>query len=160
MPKEKETKLQFRLPLEGYSKTLYANRVRIESVEGGKLCVFALFDNRMGVIDQAGLFLSSFALQQNRKSLLDYVQRVPKDPPDPELFPAPLGVGKACLFPDIIGTTANDQEAEIAFALMPTVAAVNRSKTDDKENVFDAQGLALIRCSIAVQRYFIKELYA
>src|SRR5271170_1769144 len=74
-PTEKEIKLDVSLPQNGFPKTLYFNRLRIDRDEGFCLVQFGLVV-ASDLVDSYSCVLTNDMLRQNQQSLLDYVKKL------------------------------------------------------------------------------------
>ncbi|WCJ58850.1 hypothetical protein NXS98_14150 [Fontisphaera persica] len=157
---QKEIRLEIQLPKDGFPKTMYFNRFRVERDEGYCLIQFGLMSAAGILLDQYSCVLPQRSLDQNQKSLLDYLARIgqPKQKNPLPWQGAPPGPGQKTDVADIIIMAIQSDMAETCFCVFPTTT-VTRQKPFSTQQSFTAQPLVLLRSSVEVQKQLIVALY-
>ena len=152
---QKEVKLEIGLPSEGFPKALYFNRLRVEREGDVCLLQFGLV-SESSLLDSYTCVFPQEALQQNQKSLLEYLNKTGRPAASPtEWKGAP--VEKEVHVADVIAMAFRGGMAETCFYVFSLCAASRVKKTGSE--TIDAQPLALLRSSADLQKQLIVALY-
>lgn len=153
----KEIRLEIRLPQSGYAKTMLFNRFRVEREEGFCVVHFGLVSKGGLLLDYYSCVLPRRTLEENHGRLLDYLERIG---PAKEKLTAWQGAvaGQTPHVADTVSMAFTGDTAETCFGVFSLVAAfVPRGVASD--GLHEAQGLALLRSSLEMQKQLIRALY-
>ena len=137
---QKELKLEIGLPSEGFPKTLYFNRFRVE--REGEVCLL-----QFGLVSEStllGSYTCAFpqeALHQNQKSLLDYLNKTGRPTTSPtEWKGAP--VEKQVEVADVIAMAFRGGLAETCFYVFLVMRGHASQKSRQRDYKLSAVGAA------------------
>jgi hypothetical protein len=160
---QKETRVQFRLPVTDYPKTMFFNQVRVEQEEGFCLVHFGLVSGAGMPLDYYSCVLDSQTLENNKKSLLDYVGKVGRAPGKtraawqglPMAMQVPLP-GKGRDVVDIVAVSCRNNMAETCLCGFSYIGAAGPKPATEP---LAAQPVALLRSRVETQVHWLIELY-
>jgi hypothetical protein len=156
---ENEVKLSIVLPREGFAKTLYFNRVRVERDSGFCFVQFGLIV-ASELIDSYSCVLSQTALAQNRQSLLEYVTKL--GPDVEEISWKGITTTRASAdVADVITMSFRGQVAETIFYLFSLCGATEAARASAGVGAGEvaAQPMVLLRSTPALQKQLIVLVY-
>src|SRR5208282_1292538 len=82
----KEIKIEVRFPDSGFPKCMYFNRFRIHREKDFLLLHFGMDSGTEGVLDHYSCIMSYYAREQNKLSLIDYLNRCPRPKEKPPVW--------------------------------------------------------------------------
>ena len=156
---QKEIKLEIQLPQAGFPKCMYFNRFRVEREDGFCLVQFGLITTS-GLVDSYSCIFTKDMLQQNEKTLLDYLNRIGR--PAAEKAPAPWKgavMGAQTEVADIFSMAFRGGTAETCLYVFALTAANRARKSVPGNDTVPGQPLALLRCTADMQKQLIVALY-
>ncbi|MHB8519515.1 MAG: hypothetical protein ACYDH9_02040 [Limisphaerales bacterium] len=155
---QKEMKLEIGLPPDGFPRSMYFSRFRVEREEGFCLVQFGLVSGS-ALLDSYSCVLPGEMLKQNQKSLLDYLNQTGRPA---ERTPVPwkgAAVEKQVDVADIVGMSFRGEMAETCFYVYSFCGASRIGKSGTLAGSMSAQPLALLRCAAELQKQLITALY-
>jgi hypothetical protein len=153
----KAVQLQVLIPEVGFPRTMFFNRFRVEKEEGFSILSFGLVSNAGILVDSYCCVLTDEALENNKRSLLEYYGRTgePKTQAVPwQGAPPP----KKTDVVDVVSMTIQGKHAETGLVLFSHVAAFKVVNAGAGKTV-PGQAVVLLRSSTDVQMQLIKALY-
>jgi hypothetical protein len=153
---QKEVTLEVGLPPDGFRKSLYFNRFRVEREEGFCLVQFGLI-SASALLDTYSCSLPKEALEQNRKSLLEYLNRIGRPAEKPAAIWKGAPIEKQVDVADIIAMAFRGEIAETCLYVFSICSVTRLGKSGTGSML--AQPLALLRCGPELQRRLIESLY-
>jgi hypothetical protein len=159
MAKKRQTKpLQVLLPVQ-YYHSLMANRFAIQREDGFILSHFGLVDRSNTLMHHFVCVFPNFTLESQKENLLQYSDKIGDAKTTVPSWKAPPANDKDILpVIDFVHVTNwNDMYAEICFMNYSQAQAGDAARVADSK--IAAWGIALIRCSLDLQRGFLHALY-
>jgi len=158
-PTEKEIKLDVSLPQNGFPKTLYFNRLRIDRDEGFCLVQFGLVV-ASDLVDSYSCVLTNDMLRQNQQSLLDYVKKLGTAEAVDASWKGATASRKADVA-DVVSMSFRGDLSETVFYVFSMCAATNaaRATVGGANSSLPSQPLVLLRSTTALQKQLITVLY-
>jgi hypothetical protein len=155
---QKEIKLEIGLPQVGFPKSMYFNRFRVEREDGFCLVQFGLFTSS-GLADSYSCIFSKDVLQQNQKTLLDYLNRIGRPGRgESAIWKAPINQGRTDVV-DIVTMAFRGDMAEICLYMFSFSAATRLGRAGSASEPIPSQPLVLLRCAADIQKQLIVALY-
>jgi len=155
-PTEKETKLDVSLPQNGFPKTLYFNRLRVDREEGFCLVQFGLVV-ASDLVDSYSCVLTDEMLKNNQQALLDYVKKLGPTETEDTSWKGATASRKADVA-DVIGMSFRGDLSETMFYVFSMSAATN-AVASGASGPLPSQPLVLLRSSKLLQKQLIAALY-
>jgi hypothetical protein len=139
---QKEIKLEMQLPPNGFPKSMYFNRFRVEREEGFCLVQFGLVSGS-ALLDSYSCVLPIEMPKQNQASILDYLNQTGRPV---ERSPAWKGaaVEKQVEVADIIAMSFRGDMAETCFYVFSLCASGRAARSGTTADPMPAQPLALL----------------
>jgi len=158
-PTEKETKLDVSLPQNGFPKTLYFNRLRVDRDEGFCLVQFGLVV-ASDLVDSYSCVLTNEMLRNNQQSLLDYVKKLGTAEAEDASWKGATVSRKADVA-DVVTMSFRGDLSETVFYVFSMCAATNvaRAAASGTSGALPSQSLVLLRSTTALQKQLITVLY-
>ena len=113
---EKEVKLDVSLPQNGFPRTLYFNRLRVDRDEGFCLVQFGLIV-ASDLVDSYSCVLTDEMLKHNQQTLLDYVKKLGPAETEDTPWKGATGSRKADVA-DIVMMSSRGDLSETIFSLL------------------------------------------
>jgi hypothetical protein len=154
---EKEIKLDVGLPQNGFPKTLYYNRLRVDREEGFCLVQFGLVV-ASDLVDSYSCVLSDEVLRHNQQALLAYVAKLGPTEVDTTVWKGVTASRKADVA-DIVMMSFRGNQAETALYVFSMCAASRAASSPLTGAPLPSQPLVLLRSSTALQKQLITILY-
>lgn len=156
---EKEIKLDVNLPQNGFPKTLYFNRLRVDRDDGFCLVQFGLVV-ASDLVDSYSCVLTDEMLQQNQQALLDYVKKLSATDAEEISWKGVTASRKADVA-DVVTMSFRGDLSETAFYTFSMCGATNaaRAATSGVGGALQSQPLVLLRSKAALQKQLITVLY-
>lgn len=156
---EKEIKLDVGLPQNGFPKTLYFNRLRVDRDEGFCLVQFGLVV-ASDLVDSFSCVLTDDALRHNQQSLVEYVKKLGAADADEISWKGVAASRKADVV-DVITMSFRGNLAETVLYVFSMCAATNavRAAASGSVEKLPSQPLVLLRSTAALQKQLISLLY-
>jgi hypothetical protein len=154
---EKEIKLDVGLPQNGFPKTLYFNRLRVDREEGFCLVQFGLVV-ASDLVDSYSCVLSDEVLKHNQQALLEYVGKLGTAEVDATVWKGVTASRKADVA-DIVMMSFRGNQSETALYVFSACAASRAVLTPTTGVSLPSQPLVLLRSSTALQKHLITVLY-
>jgi hypothetical protein len=155
---QKEVRLEVGLPPTGFPRSMYFNRFHFEREEGFLMVQFGLVSGS-GLLDSYSCAFSRDMVEQNKESLLGYLNQVGRPA---ESAPSPwkgIGVEKETQVADIVTMAFRGETAETCLFFFSLSAASRVKKGATATDTITAQPLALLRSTADMQKQFIIGLY-
>ena len=156
---QKETKLEIGLPQGGFPKTMFFNRFRIDRDADFSLVQFGLVV-AADLVDGCSCLLPSETLQQNKQTLLDYLNRIGRAEKSSDISWKGLSGERRADVADVITMAFRGEMAETCLFVFSWTAATRAKKTSATSEAIIAQPLVLLRSSAELQKQLIEALYA
>jgi len=156
---EKEIKLDVGLPQNGFPKTLYFNRLRVDHDEGFCLVQFGLVV-ASDLVDSYSCVLTDDALKHNQQALVDYVKKLGAADADEISWKGVTASRKADVA-DVVTMSFRGSLAETVLYVFSMCAATNAAKAvaSGSSGALPSQPLVLLRSTTALQKQLISLLY-
>jgi len=156
---EKEIKLDVSLPQNGFPKTLYFNRVRVDRDNGFSLVQFGLVV-ASDLVDSYSCVLTDEALQHNQQSLLEYVKKLGAAEMNETSWKGVASSRNADVV-DVVTMSFRGNLSETILYIFSMCAATNAAKSvaSGVSGTLPAQSLVLMRSTTALQKQLISLLY-
>ena len=155
---QKEAKLEINLPQGGFPKVMYFNRFRVDRDAEFKLVQFGLIVDT-DLVDGYSCILPNDTLQQNEKTLLDYLNRIGRPAESADgTWKGLAGEGHAGVA-DVITMAHRGGMAETGLFVFSLSAATRSAKPGGENLPILAQPLVLLRSSAELQKQLIEALY-
>ncbi len=155
---QKEVRLEVGLPPTGFPRSMYFNRFRIER-EGALLVVQFGLVSGSGLLDSYSCAFSKDMVEQNKESLLAYLNRIGRAA---EGAPPPwkgIGVEKETEVADVVTMACHGETAETCLFFVSLSAASRVRKGAAAKHGIPAQPQALLRSTANMQKQLIVGLY-
>lgn len=158
-PTEKEIKLDVSLPQNGYPKTMYFNRLRVDRDEGFCLVQFGLVV-ASDLVDSYSCVLTDDMLKHNQQALVDYVKKLGPAEAEDTLWKGATASRKADVA-DIVTMSFRGDLSETGFYIFSMCAATNAANAaaGGVSGSLPSQPLVLLRSTKALQKQLITVLY-
>ncbi len=148
---QKEIKVEINLPQGSFPKVMYFNRIRVDREKEFKLVQFGLIVDT-DLVDGYACVLPNEILEQNEKTLLDYLNRIGR--PAESVDGSWKGLAGECHagVADIITMAYRGQTAETGLFVFSLTAASRPQKACGASEPIVAQPLVLLRSSHELQK--------
>jgi len=162
---QKEIAVEVRLPDSGYPKCMYFNRFRIQREKDFVLLHFGMDSGTEGILDHYSCTITYDGLENNKHSLIDYLNRSPKPKEKPVVWTKSLPVDRVDAF-DIFVMSFYKNIAETVRSLYPITigSQLPLLKTSEPTTnlhvlAIKAHPLVLLRSNTETQMQLIVALY-
>jgi len=157
--KNKEVRVDVKIPRSGYPKVMFFNRFRVEKAEGFRVLHFGLVVESAGILDYYCCVIAESTLTQSRENLLGYLGKIgPAAAATPAIWQTAPPSKKADVA-DIVNMARRGDEAEVVLSVF-SIWALTLASRESEQSEIEAQPLALLRCEPELQRQFIGAMYA
>jgi hypothetical protein len=156
MSKPTEIQVNISLPEKGFPKTLYFNRVRVDSDAGFCFVQFGLVV-ASDLIDSYSCVFTDESLKHNRDTLIQYMPKLGSG----DGAPSWKGVtaSRNTDVADIFAMSFRGNMAETALYIFSLTGATRAITTQPTNPVLSAEPLVLLRSTPILQKQLIAELY-
>jgi len=156
---EKEVKLDVGLPQNGFPKTLYFNRLRVDRDEGFCLVQFGLVV-ASDLVDSFSCVFTDETLKHNEQSLIDYVKKLGTTEADEISWKGVTASRKADVV-DVVTMSFRGNLSETVLYVFSMCAATNavNAAASGSAGALPSQPLVLLRSTTALQKQLITLLY-
>jgi len=153
---EKETKLEISLAQNGFPKTLYFNRIRVDRDDGFYLVQFGLVV-ASDLVDSYSCVLTNEMLEQNKQSLLDYIKKLGSADAENISWKGAM-VSRKVDVADIVTMSFKGDFSETIFSAFSMCAATS-VVASGSSGLLPSQPLVLLRSKTVLQKQLITDLY-
>jgi hypothetical protein len=159
-PEIKTATIEVDIPAIGFPKFLYFNVLRVEKEPGFRFLQVGLLTS-IGVVDSYECAITDFALEQNKETLIDYLAKLgPAEGQLPSIWRGSPVEKKVDVVDILHMSQSAGQSSEIILFAFSLTAAHRVTREQKGGNMaVPAQGLALLRCTVELQKHFITSLY-
>lgn len=156
---EKEIRLDVSLPQNGFPKTLYFNRLRVDRDEGFCLVQFGLVV-ASDLVDSYSCVLTDEMLKHNQQALVDYVNKLGPEEAEDASWKGATASRKADVA-DVVTMSFRGGLSETVFYVFSMCAATNAANAaaSGASGSLPSQPLVLLRSKTALQKQLITALY-
>jgi hypothetical protein len=156
-PTEKEVKLDVSLPQNGFPRTLYFNRLRVDRDEGFCLVQFGLIV-ASDLVDSYSCVLTDEMLKHNQQTLLDYVKKLGPAEVEDTSWKGAIASRKADVADTVMMSSRGDLSETIFYAF--SMCAATNAVASGASGPLPSQPLVLLRSSKLLQKQLITALYS
>jgi hypothetical protein len=151
--------VEVRLSFANFPRRMYVNRFRIERDDDCCIAHFGLLAPSGVLVDHYCCVITKFTLEQNKASLIAYLQRIGQPGSKPERWQPPAHAQQTDIA-DIVSMSHRDEITETAFSGFSMIAATRAKPSQGSTDVhIDAQPLILLRSEAELQKQLLVALY-
>jgi len=155
---QKEIQLEIGLPQNGFPRTMFFTRFKVERNTGFVVVQFGLVAS--GMKDGYACLLPNETLLQNKQSLLDYLNRLGRAQQKADSSWEGLSGEVRADVADVITMAHRGEIAETCLFVFSLTTASRPRKSGASSDSLIAQPLVLLRSSAELQKQLIEALYA
>lgn len=158
MPGSRETSSSVEVPPSGYRRSMWANRFRLDWVSGQAWLGLVLASDQGVLLDSFSLLIPKAALLHQKRSLLQFLDKLPAPP-----APAPLWSNvlppSGTEVVDIMAM-GNGEMGEICFSNFAMRGMQDHLKSHGSSSTIRPTPVAMVRCESSLLHHLITALYS